>query len=85
MNRLSELCLLGLAIFIGVSSISGELLAQGVTIGSAQPPDPAAVLDLQSNQGGFLLPRLTQTQRDALVSPPVGLQVFNTTSQCIEA
>lgn len=85
MIRLSELCLLGLAIFIGVSSISGELLAQGVTIGSAQPPDPAAVLDLQSNQGGFLLPRLTQTQRDALVSPPVGLQVFNTTSQCIEA
>lgn len=60
------------------------LYAQGVTIGSNQSPDPAAVLDLQSSNQGFLLPRLTTTQRNAIPNPPVGLQIFNTTLQCVE-
>jgi PKD repeat protein len=60
------------------------LSAQGVTIGAPNPPDPAAVLDLQSTNGGFLLPRMSTVQRNAIAAPPVGLQIFNTTNQCVE-
>lgn len=40
-------------------------------------PDPAAKLDLSSTTQGFLLPRMTQVQRDAISSPPDGLMIFN--------
>ncbi len=58
--------------------------AQGVTIGSNNAPDSAAVLDLQGTQGGLLLPRLTTVQRNALPSPPPGLQVYNIDNDCVE-
>lgn len=68
--------------FLCFGLLSG--IAQGVTIGSANPPDPSAVLDLQSAQQGFLLPRLTDAQRNAIVAPANGLQIYNLTSNCIE-
>lgn len=46
-------------------------------------PDPSARLDVFSLTSGFLLPRLTQPQRDAISAPAKGLIIFNTTSQCI--
>lgn len=55
-----------------------------VTIGSNNPPDPNAVLDLQSVQGGLLIPRLTTVQRNALSNPPRGLQIYNTDHDCME-
>lgn len=58
--------------------------AQGVTIGSPNPPDPSAVLDVQSTQSGLLIPRMTTTQRNAIVSPAEGLQIYNLTTHCIE-
>jgi len=58
--------------------------SQGVTIGSSNAPHPSAVLDVQSNSQGFMLPRLTQTQRDAILSPGVGLQIYNLDSDCLE-
>ncbi len=61
------------------------LHAQGVTIGSNNPPDPAAVLDLQSNSKGFMLPRLTTLQRNAIQNPPEGLMIFNTDNKCVES
>src|SRR5438309_2183157 len=36
-------------------------------------PDPAALLDLESTTKGFLPPRMTTTQRNAIASPPSGL------------
>lgn len=75
--------LLGLVSWCLIHPVS-HLTSQGVTIGTSNPPDPAAVLDLQSTNSGFLLPRLTTTQRNAISSPPVGLQIFNTTTQCVE-
>lgn len=71
------LVLLGIG-FVQVGS------AQGVTIGSNNPPDPSAVLDLQSNGQGLLLPRLSTAQRDSIVSPALGLLIVNTTTECIE-
>ncbi len=46
------------------------------------PPHGSAVLELSSNQQGFLPPRLTMAQRNAIVSPAAGLRIFNTTTQC---
>jgi hypothetical protein len=66
-------------------SISMSLKAQGVLIGpSGQPPHPSAHLEVGGNQGGFLLPRLTTTERNAIATPAQGLQIFNTSTDCIE-
>ena len=46
--------------------------------------DPSAVLDVESTNQGFLLPRMTTVQRDAIVTPATGLQVFNTTTNQLE-
>jgi len=54
-------------------------------IGMGTPnPDPSAVLELASTQKGFLPPRLTTLERDAIVHPPVGLTIFNTIKNCLE-
>jgi len=60
------------------------LPAQGVTIGSNNPPDPSAVLDLQSNQSGLLLPRLTTAQRNGIALPSRALVIYNTDNECVE-
>ena len=44
-------------------------------------PSPAAVLDLASAGQGFLPPRMTSDQRDAIAAPPEGLTLFNTTTK----
>ena len=43
-------------------------------------PDGSAKLDVSSTTQGFLVPRMTQTQRDAIVTPATGLLDFNNTS-----
>ena len=47
-------------------------------------PDPSATLDVQSSSQGVLLPRLTATERDAIISPATSLVIFNTTTNCLE-
>ena len=37
-----------------------------------------AKFDIQGTDGGLLIPRLTQTQRDAIGSPPTGLLIYQT-------
>ena len=51
--------------------------AQGVGIGTT-PPDASAALDVSSTSKGLLPPRMTQTQRTAIVSPAPGLVVYQT-------
>lgn len=60
------------------------LLGQGVTVGSNQPPNPSAGIDMQFQDRGLLIPRLTTTQRNAISNPAIGLQIFNTTTTCLE-
>lgn len=43
-------------------------------------PDDSAILDLNSNTKGFLKPRMTTVQRNAIASPAVGLEIYNTTT-----
>ena len=54
------------------SVVSGNSLGLGGT------PDASAILDMQSTTQGFLPPRMTITQRDAIVSPATYLTIYNT-------
>ncbi|OXA85304.1 hypothetical protein B0A66_19880 [Flavobacterium hercynium] len=47
-------------------------------------PDASAVLELASKQKGFLPPRLTTAERDAISQPAEGLTIYNTTKKCLE-
>lgn len=41
-------------------------------------PNAAALLELSSTSKGILIPKMTQTQRDAISSPPEGLLIYQT-------
>src|ERR1700739_1765622 len=41
-------------------------------------PDPSAAFDVNFTNKGLLMPRLSQAQRDSIVSPAKGLTIFNT-------
>ena len=46
-------------------------------------PAATALLDLNSTAKGFLPPRMTTAQRDAITSPAEGLVVYNTTTKAL--
>ena len=41
-------------------------------------PDPSAMLDLKSNSKGFLTPRMTESEREAINNPANGLLIYQT-------
>jgi len=45
--------------------------------------DSSAVLECQSTTQGFLPPKMTTTQRDAITTPAEGLVIYNTTTQVL--
>jgi len=55
-----------------------------VTIGKLAPPNPSAVLQVVSagNNKGVLIPEMTSGQRDKILHPANGLQIFNTDEGC---
>ncbi|MBK8608624.1 MAG: hypothetical protein IPL84_01355 [Chitinophagaceae bacterium] len=62
-------------------AIPGTLFAQSVAINTdGSQPDNTALLDIKSNSKGFLAPRMTSAQRTGIVSPAIGLTVFDTDS-----
>ena len=56
------------------------LRAGRVGIGT-NAPAPAAILDLASLSQGFLPPRMSTQQRDAIPVPPEGLTIYNVTTK----
>ncbi|MEM6395017.1 MAG: right-handed parallel beta-helix repeat-containing protein [Bacteroidota bacterium] len=42
------------------------------------PPDASAILDLKSTTQGFLTPRMTQAERDAIIDPATALLIYQT-------
>jgi len=62
-----------LRVVAGASYFGGS-----VSIGGA--PDAKAALTVTSTTQGFLPPRMTSTQRDAISSPTAGLVIYNSTS-----
>jgi hypothetical protein len=44
----------------------------------------SALFEMESTSKGFLPPRMTTAQRDAIQNPALGLQIFNLTTNCLE-
>ena len=60
--------------FLGYISL---INAQSVTINmGSTPAHPTAILEIFSENKGILIPRMTAVQRQAIVSPAIGLVVF---------
>lgn len=60
-------------------TISATTLGQNVGIGNTTfTPDASSILELKSTDAGFLMPRMTQAQRDAISSPANGLMIYQT-------
>ena len=70
---------------ISILTLSFGAMAQGVGINeTGTAPDASAGLDVSFNNRGFLPPRLTTNQRDAIANPAAGLMVYNTTFGCLQ-
>jgi len=69
-------------ILIAISLVLGACLTSHAQVGIGTS-SPNAALDVTSTTNGFLPPRMTTTQRDAIASPAVGLVIFNTTTNCL--
>jgi hypothetical protein len=67
-----------LTLLVAVIATSFTTFAQ-VGIGTTTPHASAA-LDVTSTTSGFLPPRMTQAQRNAITSPAAGLTVYDTTT-----
>ncbi len=61
------------------TTINGKLV-----VGASSATSSSAVLEANSTTQGFLPPRMTTTQRDAILSPTTGLIIFNTTTNGLE-
>ena len=65
-----------LGFFLAVPSF--YLFAQVGINTNNDPPNSAAMLDVQSTDKGFLPPRMSTEQMNSIVTPPAGLLVYNT-------
>jgi hypothetical protein len=66
------------SVVIGNSAITKTSLKGQVVIGTNSPVNTAR-LQVDSTTQGFLPPRMTTTQKNAIASPAIGLVVFDTT------
>ncbi len=61
------------------------LFCQGVALNtSGANAHQSAGLDIQFDNKGLLIPRLSTSERSAITSPANGLQIYNTTINCFE-
>jgi hypothetical protein len=69
----------GFYIFQSSGATGNAKFNQFVSIGTNNEPVASAALDVVSTTKGFLKPRLTTTQKNAIASPAAGLEVYDTT------
>lgn len=64
---------------------TGAIIKSGkVIVGTSSAASASAVLEANSTSQGFLPPRMTTTQRNAITAPAAGLQIYNTDNNCLE-
>ena len=56
----------------------------GVGIGTGASQDASAKVEIASTTQGFLPPRMTTAQRNAIANPAKGLMIYNTTLNCLQ-
>ena len=66
------------------SNTDRSTFAGKLTVGTNSDTTSSAVLEASSTTQGFLPPRLTTTQRDAITTPVAGLTIWNTTNTQLE-
>lgn len=71
--------LLSIAIIFLTLSAYGQSVVISESGGAV--PNSNAILDIQSDSKGILIPRLTKVQREGITTPPDGLLVFDTTEK----
>jgi len=64
----------------GVTHIASRWTSGSHIIGGTALTNANTIFDIQSTTQGFTLPRMTDTQRNAITSPYSGLQIHSTTS-----
>jgi len=65
----------------GVQNLGAMVIDKSGNVGiGTTSPNAAALLDVSSTAKGFLPPRMTTAQRDAIATPPAGLMIYNTTT-----
>ncbi|RYE17989.1 MAG: hypothetical protein EOP51_22885 [Sphingobacteriales bacterium] len=72
-----------LLLFCSFQLLLSQSRAQSVGIGTASPAS-SAQLDVSSTSKGFLPPRMTTAQRNAISSPAAGLIIFNASNASLE-
>jgi len=68
-----------IAIFIILLFFTSCLFSQNIGINEdGSNPDPSAILDVKANDKGFLVPRLIENQKNAIINPANGLLIYQT-------
>lgn len=63
----------------------GVFIEDGGNVGiGTTTPESSAKLDVNSTTAGFLPPRMTTAQRDAISSPVDGLMIYNISNSCLQ-
>ncbi len=71
--------LLGIAIVAATALQTNVANGQGMAVNTTgSPANVSAMLDVASTTKGMLIPRMTNAQRNAIVSPATGLMIFQT-------
>jgi hypothetical protein len=64
---------------------TSNLYNDGSKIGiGTSTPTTSAIVEIASTTSGFVLPRMTTAQRNAISSPAAALQIYNTDNNCLE-
>jgi uncharacterized protein (TIGR02145 family) len=71
-------------ILLTVGLLTQGLYAQVKVGDNPTTINSSAVLEAESTTKGFLPPRMTTTQRNAIATPATGLIIFNTTLNCLQ-
>jgi hypothetical protein len=74
----------GVFTFATNSTEAMRITSGGIVAVGTNSPSAAARLDVSSTTAGFLPPRMTTTQRDAISSPPNGLMLYNSTTDKLQ-
>jgi len=70
-----------LVILLLITSATINTVAQVSITNDGSTPDASAMLDIKSTEKGLLIPRMSKTNRNAIVSPAQGLLIFQTDCQ----